>query len=107
MLKAAHPYGVALWAQHGTRNNGARSPSVCVVMHRPRHRRVDAIWLTCKPMDMRVGPQTAQGRAVRAFGEAPSHHVHLFPIVGQPHEGTPAEAAANYHRIFGSQAVSV
>ncbi|KQP12058.1 transposase [Pseudorhodoferax sp. Leaf265] len=40
--------------------------------------RVDAIWLACEPMDMRVGTQTALGRVVKVFGEARPHHAYLF-----------------------------
>jgi transposase len=40
--------------------------------------RVDAIWLSTEPMDMRAGPDTALARVVQVFGEARAHHAYLF-----------------------------
>ncbi len=40
--------------------------------------RVEAIWLACEPLDMRVGTDTALARVVAVFGEARPHHAYLF-----------------------------
>jgi hypothetical protein len=40
--------------------------------------RVDVLWLTCEPFDMRAGTATALARVVAVFGEAKPHHAYLF-----------------------------
>ncbi|WKB52875.1 IS66 family insertion sequence element accessory protein TnpB [Eleftheria terrae] len=40
--------------------------------------RVDAIWLSAQPMDMRMGCDTALARVVAVFGAARPHHAYLF-----------------------------
>ena len=40
--------------------------------------RVEAIWLSCEPLDMRAGTETALARVVVVFGEARPHHAYLF-----------------------------
>lgn len=40
--------------------------------------RVDAIWLACEPLDMRVGTEAALSRVVKVFGDARPHHAYLF-----------------------------
>ena len=40
--------------------------------------RIDAIWLTTEPMDMRAGTDTAVARVVAAFGAANPHCAYLF-----------------------------
>jgi transposase len=40
--------------------------------------RIDAIWITSAPMDMRAGTDTALVRAVQAFCAAHPHHAYLF-----------------------------
>jgi len=40
--------------------------------------RIDAIWLSVEPMDMRAGTEAALGRVVKVFGEARPHHAYLF-----------------------------
>jgi transposase len=36
--------------------------------------RVDAVWLSIEPMDMRAGTDTALARVVQVFGAARPHH---------------------------------
>lgn len=40
--------------------------------------RVDAIWLSATPLDMRAGPDTCLARVIEVFGEAKPHHAYLF-----------------------------
>jgi transposase len=40
--------------------------------------RIDAIWLSSEPLDMRAGPDTCLARVVKVFGEAEPHHAYLF-----------------------------
>ena len=40
--------------------------------------RVEAIWLSVQPMDMRMGTDTALARVVAVFGAAQPHHAYVF-----------------------------
>ncbi len=40
--------------------------------------RVDAVWLSTEPMDMRAGTDTALARVVQVFGAARPHHAYVF-----------------------------
>lgn len=40
--------------------------------------RIDEIWLSREPLDMRSGPDTTLARVVRAFGEAKPHTAYVF-----------------------------
>ena len=40
--------------------------------------RVDAIWMSTAPLDMRAGADTALARVVQVFGAAHPHHAYLF-----------------------------
>ena len=40
--------------------------------------RLDAIWLSREPLDMRAGPDTTLARVVQAFGEAKPHCAYVF-----------------------------
>ena len=40
--------------------------------------RVDALWLSTRPLDMRAGTETILSQVVRIFGEAKPHHAYLF-----------------------------
>lgn len=40
--------------------------------------RVDAIWLSVQPLDMRAGTDTALARVVAVFGAAHPHHAYVF-----------------------------
>lgn len=40
--------------------------------------RIDAIWLSRAPLDMRAGTDTALARVVQVFGSARPHHAYLF-----------------------------
>lgn len=40
--------------------------------------RIDAIWLSTAPMDMRAGSDVALARVVAVFGAARPHHAYLF-----------------------------
>mgnify|MGYP003342733118 CR=1 FL=1 len=40
--------------------------------------RVEAIWLSTEPLDMRAGVETALARVVQVFGSARPHHAYLF-----------------------------
>ena len=40
--------------------------------------RIDAIWLSVEPLDMRAGTDTALARVVHVFGSARPHHAYLF-----------------------------
>lgn len=49
----------------------AAAPGVAVI-------RVDAIWMSTEPLDMRAGVETALARVVKVFGAAHPHHAYLF-----------------------------
>lgn len=40
--------------------------------------RIDEIWLSTEPLDMRAGPDTALARVVKVFGAARPHCAYLF-----------------------------
>lgn len=40
--------------------------------------RIDAIWLSVEPLDMRAGTDTALARVIHVFGAARPHHACLF-----------------------------
>ena len=40
--------------------------------------RIDALWLSTEPLDMRAGTETALARVVSVFGAARPHHAYLF-----------------------------
>lgn len=40
--------------------------------------RVDGIWMSTEPLDMRAGLETALARVVKVFGAAHPHHAYLF-----------------------------
>lgn len=40
--------------------------------------RIDAVWLSSVPLDMRAGTDTALARVVNVFGSARAHHAYLF-----------------------------
>jgi transposase len=40
--------------------------------------RIDQIWLSREPMDMRAGPDTALARVINVFGEARPHCAYVF-----------------------------
>ena len=40
--------------------------------------RVDALWLSTRPLDMRAGTETILAQVVQIFGEAKPHHAYLF-----------------------------
>jgi transposase len=40
--------------------------------------RVDAVWLSVEPLDMRAGTETALARVVTVFGAARPHTAYLF-----------------------------
>lgn len=40
--------------------------------------RIDAIWMSTQPLDMRVGMESALARVVQVFGAAHPHHAYLF-----------------------------
>ena len=40
--------------------------------------RIDAVWLSTTPLDMRAGTDSALGRVVEVFGAARPHHAYLF-----------------------------
>ena len=40
--------------------------------------RVDAVWLSIEPLDMRSGTEAALTRVVNVFGAARPHHAYLF-----------------------------
>ena len=40
--------------------------------------RVEALWLSAAPLDMRAGMDTFLAQVVRVFGEARPHHAYLF-----------------------------
>jgi transposase len=40
--------------------------------------RVEALWLSAEPLDMRAGTETILARVVQVFGSAQPHHAYLF-----------------------------
>lgn len=40
--------------------------------------RIEAIWMSTQPLDMRVGMESALARVVAVFGAAHPHHAYLF-----------------------------
>ena len=40
--------------------------------------RIDALWLSAEPMDMRAGCERLLARVVQVFGVAQAHHGYLF-----------------------------
>ena len=42
--------------------------------------RVDALWLSTTPLDMRAGTETILARVVSMFGEARPHHAYLLQV---------------------------
>jgi transposase len=40
--------------------------------------RIDQVWLSVAPLDMRAGTETALARVVGVFGSARPHHAYLF-----------------------------
>ena len=40
--------------------------------------RVEAIWMSTEPLDMRAGMDSALARVVQVFGAARPHHAYLF-----------------------------
>ena len=40
--------------------------------------KVDAVWLSVEPLDMRAGTEAALTRVVNVFGAARPHHAYLF-----------------------------
>ena len=40
--------------------------------------RVEALWLSVEPLDMRAGTETILARVVQVFGAAKPHHGYLF-----------------------------
>lgn len=40
--------------------------------------RIDALWLSVAPLDMRAGMDSLLAQVVRVFGQAQSHHAYLF-----------------------------
>ena len=40
--------------------------------------RIDAMWLSAEPVDMRAGPERLVARVVQVFGVAHAHHGYLF-----------------------------
>ena len=50
----------------------------CLVARLAAVIRVDALWLSTTPLDMRAGTETILARVVSMFGEARPHHAYLF-----------------------------
>lgn len=50
----------------------------CLVSRLAAVIRVDALWLSTTPLDMRAGTETILARVVSMFGEARPHHAYLF-----------------------------
>ena len=40
--------------------------------------RIDGVWMSVEPLDMRAGTETMLARVVKVFGEARAHHAYLF-----------------------------
>ena len=40
--------------------------------------RIDAVWMSVEPLDMRAGTETALARVVTVFGHARANHAYLF-----------------------------
>ena len=43
--------------------------------------RIDSLWLTVEPMDMRAGAERLLASVVRVFGSAQAHHGYVFANV--------------------------
>ena len=43
--------------------------------------RIDAIWMSTEPLDMRAGMETVLARVVKVFGAAHPHQAYLFANV--------------------------
>lgn len=50
----------------------------CLVERLATMIRVDALWLSTRPLDMRAGTETILSQVVQTFGEAQPHHAYLF-----------------------------
>ncbi len=50
----------------------------CLVARLAAVIRVDAVWLSMRPLDMRAGTDTVLARIVQVFGEVRPHHAYLF-----------------------------
>ncbi len=50
----------------------------CLAARVARVIRVDAVWLSVAPLDMRAGMDTLLAQVVQVFGEARPHHAYLF-----------------------------
>lgn len=50
----------------------------CVAAGMARMIRVDALWLSAEPLDMRAGMDTLLAQVVRVFGQAQPHHAYPF-----------------------------
>lgn len=50
----------------------------CLVARLAAIIRVDALWLSTRPLDMRAGTETILAQVFRIFGEALAHHAYLF-----------------------------
>ena len=40
--------------------------------------RIDQVWLSKEPLDMRAGPETCLARVIQVFGAAKPHHAYVF-----------------------------
>jgi transposase len=40
--------------------------------------RIEQIWLSKEPLDMRAGPETCLARVIQVFGAAKPHHSYVF-----------------------------
>lgn len=40
--------------------------------------RIEQVWLSKEPLDMRAGPETCLARVVQVFGSARPHHAYVF-----------------------------
>jgi hypothetical protein len=58
--------------------------------------RIDAVWMSTEPLDMRAGADTALARVVQVFGAAHPHHAYLF-----------ANARANRMKVLVHDGVGV
>ena len=52
--------------------------------------RIDEIWLSTQPLDMRAGMDTVMAQMVRAFGYIKPHCTYLFCNKRGPHESAGA-----------------
>ena len=46
--------------------------------------RLEAVWMSTAPMDMRAGADTALARVIAGFGAARPHHAYGFANTGRP-----------------------